>query len=99
MNQCIIDRYNKGQYEYKATIKRLERHIFENDIIYVDSKRTNIYEFLFAPKYGFAKAFVKHLKSGVYKGKPITLTENGLKIKMATEPDVLKYLEKFSDSF
>lgn len=97
MQQWIIDRYNKGQKEYGKQI---------NDVhdcyVYFNHGNTTLYNFLFNPKYGFAKAFWGHelLDPGYahFKEDQCKYIWHYCIQEMAISEDPLKYLEQFKEN-
>lgn len=101
MNQKIIDRYNKGQdkYEYRDYLSSL---IVKSTGL-TEKTYISIYDFLFNPKWGFAKAFfgkeLNHRKYDITKEPYFHhsgyLSEDEYHLQqMAIAPDVLEYLEE-----
>ena len=105
MKQWIIDRYNKGQDKYKFENR--------NDCYYAISvahrdewTSIHLYDFLFNPKWGFAKAFwgddwLKNTGLFYYKDdfeEEYEMPGDKYHLQqLAIAPDPLEYLEQFSD--
>ena len=105
MKQWIIDRYNKGQDEYEAS-NGIDELLVGNTCSQ-DRHKTELYDFLYNPKWGFAKAFwgdrqvkVDSVHFDDDDECSTDIHENLWKVKiqqMATAPDPLQYLEKFKE--
>lgn len=114
MEQFIIDRYHEGQDEYKITDFAIDIDTGINYIVMgqfpLPRCNINLYEFLFNPKWGFAKAFSKtiydnhqcHILDGghnledEYSYDAIEFDlERMLLEEMATSKDHLKYLKLY----
>lgn len=83
MKQWIIKRYNKGQDKWRASDWQNGVMLYKCNISY-HSTWVVLYDFLFNPKWGFAKAFVRP-----------PFVEN-LLMSMVISPDPLEYLEQFN---
>ena len=108
MEQFIIDRYNKGQQEYKAkfypaSLKIKIRGQNFNMVFFID---TSIYDFLFNPRWKFAKTVFgeKETYDEYHPEDDETVTyinkygwQHYIQ-QMAIAPDVLKYLEQFKEA-
>jgi hypothetical protein len=107
VKQWIIDRYNEGQDKWK--IKAIEEKGENNGVVIgkdIAASCYNIpyYDFLFNPKWGFAKAFwgkyhTIHCQDNYMcrtNQKWIEGYEYQLQ-QMAISKDPLKYLEQFKD--
>jgi hypothetical protein len=104
MKQWVIDRYNKGQDKYEIlnynsifdtiTIETLGTAFYEDCNI-------SLYNFLFNPEFGFAKAFWG--EDTVWETNGYTQWNYGKKQyqyhlqQMAISDDPEKYLEQFKD--
>ncbi len=108
--QFVIDRYNSGQDKWQL-INDVVSNVVKLIIVPKDAPEILwhkqpfiLYDFLFNPKWGFAKAFCHYIKSweidliGQYPPwTHIFVIENDFKRRMAIAPDVIKYLEQFND--
>jgi len=107
MKQWIIDRYNKGQSEWIVDDEDVIdksgniaiRPNTENNAL--DLNVISLYDFLFNPKWGFAKAFWKGLKDVKLvsdTGKEIIIRGWEWKLQvMAISENPLEYLEQFKE--
>ena len=97
MKQWIIDRYNKKQRKYE-----IDDVVYSNEVdewvIYFKGEDFScpvLYDFLFNPKWGFAKAFWEGY-SETWDGHQIEAWVKHLQ-QMAISEDPLEYLERFRE--
>ena len=106
MKQWIIDRYNKGQDKHEVFLKMFTDEEGEKfyELAYgeefIDCTLINLYDFLFNPEWGFAKAFWRRKKKNLYTKFADKLDgpswQHHLQ-QMAIAPDPLEYLEQFKE--
>ena len=113
MKQWIIDRYNKEQDKYGANellIDQIDIY-YKNTMPEIPIATISLYDFLFNPKWGFAKAFWGEWECQIQKPLgiiPVPFTSatqqgSGLTIdkyhlqRMAISDDPIKYLDQFKD--
>jgi len=103
MKQWIIDRYNKGQDKYWYPHKENAKNWYSNLLKKTIPSDTNLYDFLFNPKWGFAKAFWGEnstqnmlCKECYAPTKWINKYQYHLQ-QMAISKDPLEYLEQFKE--
>ena len=111
MKQWIIDRYNAGQSKWQIT--RLQQDCIE---VYEDDRESSyiltLYDFLFNPKWGFAKAFWRDNELCSSCGGDTAIDNGSCSLcecdywiksyqyhiqQMVISPDPLEYLEKFEE--